>query len=167
MVPDSLLSSIGRPNGDGSRFVCICPLTVEIPLQRRLAYGSTCSHVPITALHSALLQRVSHTGSDVRIATGTVFSPRCFPRQSASASWWKWKKVFACRWKRHEHINSLELRPIILALEWRVKHLKEAHVRVFHPTDSYICMSIISNGRSSSSMLKPLLARLTCAAFGL
>ena len=30
-----------------------------------------------------------------------------------------------------------------------------------HVTDSYICMSIISKGRSSSSMLKPLLERLT------
>ena len=88
-------SSIGKPNGDGSRF-CVSRNRWD-PLGRILAYGSTCSHVPVTALHSALLRRVSDTGSDGRIATGTVFNPLCFPRQSASASWWKWKKVFACR----------------------------------------------------------------------
>lgn len=139
----------------------VCPLKVKIPLQPRLAYGSTSQNVSVETLHSALLRRVNHTGSDVRIATGTLFNPRCFPRQSASAAWWKWSEVFACRWQKTEHINSLELRAIILAIEWRIKHLKEAHVRVFHLTDSYICMSIISKGRSSSSMLKPLLARLT------
>jgi hypothetical protein len=45
-------------------------------------------------------------------------------------------------------------------MEWRIKHLKEHELRVFHLTDSYICMSIISKGRTSSAMLKRLLARL-------
>ena len=137
-----------------------CPISVAIPLQRRLGYGAVSKPVPVVSLHGAMLRRVNHTGSDVRISTGHVLNPRAFPRQSASAQWWEWQKVFAYRWQKSDHINSLELRSISHSLEWRVRHLKECHVRVFHLTDSYIAMSIISKGRTSSKMLKPLLARL-------
>ena len=69
--------------------------------------------------------------------------------------------MFAFKWLRQDHINALELRAIIQALEWRVFHRKEEKLRVFHLTDSYVCMSVISKGRSSSAMLKPLLQRLS------
>ena len=69
--------------------------------------------------------------------------------------------MFSYRWTKQDHINNLEIRSIIHAIEWRTKHLKECQVRVFHLTDSYIGMSVISKGRSSSQMLRPLLARLT------
>lgn len=137
-----------------------CPIDIRIPLQRGLAYSSSSVQLPVQCLHSSLLRRVNHTGSDVRISTGTLMNPRNFPRQSAAANWWKWSKVFAYKWSRWDHINNLEVRAIIHAIEWRVKHLKECHLRVFHLTDSYIAMSVISKGRSSSQMLKPLLARL-------
>ena len=137
-----------------------CDINIKIPLQRDLCYGKTNKALPVSALHSYLLRRVNHTGSDVRIASGVVLNPKSFPRQSAEASWWHWSKVFAYRWGKSEHINSLELRSIIHSMEWRIKHLKEHELRVFHLTDSYICMSIISKGRTSSAMLKRLLARL-------
>ena len=137
-----------------------CNLDVEIPLTRELSYGLSTKSFPVSGLHSCLLRRVNHTGSDVRIASGLVLNPKAFPRQSALADWWEWSKVFAYKWQKHDHINSLELRSIIHAIEWRVRHLKEHHARIFHLTDSYICMSIISKGRSSSRMLKPLLRRL-------
>ena len=137
-----------------------CDISVPIPLTRELSYGEHPESIPVSMMHSCLLRRVNHTGSDVRIASGLVLNPRAFPRQSALASWWHWSKVFAYRWDRSDHINSLELRSIVHAIEWRVKHLKETSLRVFHLTDSYVCMSIISKGRSSSTMLKPLLCRL-------
>lgn len=137
-----------------------CPIHVVAPLQRSLSYGATKLSLPVQALHGCLLRRVNHTGSDIRISTGLVMNPRAFPRQSAVASWWSWSKVFAYKWSRADHINGLELRAIIHAIEWRVRHLQEASLRVFHLTDSYIAMSVISKGRSSSKMLKPLLARL-------
>jgi len=149
-----LANRMGMPPG-----FC-CSLDVEIPLTRELSYGLSTKSFPVSGLHSCLLRRVNHTGSDVRIASGLVLNPKAFPRQSALADWWEWSKVFAYRWQKHDHINSLELRSIIHAIEWRVRHLKEHHVRIFHLTDSYICMSIISKGRSSSRMLKPLLRRL-------
>ena len=137
-----------------------CPLEVQIPLARRLCYGANSLDVGITELHGCLLRRVNHTGSDVRIATGLVLNPRAFPRQSSVASWWQWSKLFSYRWGRKEHINALEFRAIIHALEWRVRHLHECAIRVFHFSDSYIAMSIISKGRTSSKMLQPLLRRL-------
>ena len=138
-----------------------CRLEQSCPLQRGLCYGSTGSGRNIGDMHKCLLRRTNHTGSDIRISTGHVLNPKNYPRQSVESSWWVWQKVFGYRWSKGEHINSLELRSIIHSVEWRIRHLKEVHARIFHLTDSYICMSIISKGRSSSKMLKPLLRRLT------
>ena len=138
------------------------PLHVSVPLCRSLSYGMV-PHLDVVGvedLHRALMRRCNHTGSDIRITTGGVLNPKAYPRQSVNSSWWKWLKVFAYKWKRGDHINSLELRSIIHAVEWRVLHRGEAHCRLVHLTDSYICMSIISKSRSSSAMLKPLLGRL-------
>lgn len=137
-----------------------CPLHWIAPLSRRLCYGQPAAGHSIGDMHGALLRRVNHTGSDVRIATGQVMNARSYPRQSVCADWWHWEKAFAYRWKRADHINSLELRSIIHAVEWRITHLKEVSCRIFHVTDSYVCMSIVAKGRSSSKMLRPLLQRL-------
>ena len=147
----------------------LCGLDIKAPMTRRLSYGSTGEKGSIRDLHLALLRRVNHTGSDVRVSSGIIVNPKSFPRQGVEASWWKWKKVFANRWARADHINSLEMRAIIQALEWRVKHLQEFNLRVFHLTDSYVCMSIIAKGRTSSKMLMPLVRRLSALllAFGL
>ena len=139
----------------------LCPLSIQVPLVRRLAYGKCLEEYEVEDLHRALLRRVNHTGSDVRISSGMIMNPKTFPRQSSAAAWWFWDKVFAFHWKKADHINALELRAIIQAIEWRVTHLKECHLRVFHLTNSYVCMSIISKGRSSSAMMRPLLGRLS------
>lgn len=137
-----------------------CPINRLAPLERRLVYGSCEQTSSVAMLHSALLRRTNHTGSDVRISSGSVMNPKSYPRQSAAATWWKWNKVFAFKWQQHDHINCLETRAIVQAIEWRIRHLREAQVRIFHLTDSYVAMSIISKGRSSARMLKPLLSRL-------
>ena len=137
------------------------PLFMKAPLKRELVYGEKWEHACVQDLRKALLRRVNHTGSDVRVSSGFITNPRAFPRQSASARWWLWKKGFAYRWQKKEHINALELRSLIHALEYRVYHFKEVSARVFHLTDSYVVMSVVSKGRSSSSILKPLLRRLS------
>ena len=137
-----------------------CPVNIKCALGRTLQYGNLDGPQNVQDLHRCLLRRVNHTGSDIRISTGTVMNPRCFPRQSVAADWWAWKKVFAFKWSRQDHINNLELRAILHSVEWRINHLKECVVRIFHLTDSYVCMSIIGKGRSSSQMLQPLLKRL-------
>ena len=138
-----------------------CPIAVVAPLERRLVYGSPTMDVDITSLHSCLLRRANHTGSDIRITSGSILNPRAYPRQSVNADWWLWSKVFACRWEKADHINSLELRSLVHAVEWRIRHGKEYHLRIFHLTDSYVAMAIASKGRTSARLLKPLLRRLT------
>ena len=138
----------------------VSPLFCEATMERRLKYGGKGGPQQVSSLHRVLLRRVNHTGSDVRVSTGAVTNPRAFPRQSAPAAWWWWEKVFAYKWKSNDHINSLELRALVHALEWRATHLQEVSVRAFHLTDSYVAMSVVSKGRSSSKMLKPLLRRL-------
>ena len=139
----------------------VTPLFLDAPLARGLVYGKPQELAPISVLHQSLLRRVNHTGSDVRVASGQVTNPRAFPRQSAVAQWWKWKKGFAYKWQRADHINNLELRSLVHALEYRVSHFQESSLRVFHLTDSYVAMSVVSKGRSSSNALKPLLRRLS------
>lgn len=59
-----------------------------------------------------------------------------------------------------DQINSLELRAILLTLRWRALHLKESNVRFSHLTDSYVCMSIVSKGRTSSVALRRVLRKV-------
>ena len=143
------------------------PLDATYPLQRTLSYGSAIG-TPMTVGHLTrpLLTRVNHTGSDVRITSGAIMNPKTYPRQSAAAGWWLWKPVFSCRWEKQEHINRLEMRSVLLALRWRIEHLGEANVRFIHLTDSYICMSIIAKGRSSSMMLMSILRKIAALEFG-
>ena len=137
------------------------PLFMRAPLRRSLVYCEETCHSNISDLHKCLLRRVNHTGSDVRVSSGFITNPKAFPRQSAAAGWWLWRKGFAYRWQHKEHINALELRSLIHALEYRAYHFKEVSTRVFHLTDSYVVMSVVSKGRSSSRILKPLLRRLS------
>ena len=138
------------------------PFSWVSPLARKLQYGSPSDlHLGVDGIHRAILKRVNHTGSDVRVSTGAIVNPKAYPRQSVPSCWWKWLPVFKFKFQKPDHINSLELRSIIQAVEWRMTHKKEVHCRVFHLTDSYVCMSIIGKGRSSSEMLQFLLRRLS------
>lgn len=144
-----------------------CHVSLTCPLQRALSYGG-CRDPTISVgdLTRILLTRVNHTGSDVRVTTGRVMNPKAFPRQSASPDWWAWKHVFHCRWSTREHINRLEMRSILLAFKWRVRHLCESECRFIHLTDSYVSLSVISKGRSSSTMLMSVMKQIAAFQFG-
>ena len=142
------------------------PSSSSCPLARRLVYANDmCTKGDVSSLGRLLLTRVNHTGSDIGISTGAVMNPKAFPRQSACASWWCWKHVFHCRWQKSEHINRLEMRSILLALRWRIQHLTESSCRFIHLTDSYISMSVISKGRSSSEALMSIMRKLAAVQF--
>ena len=87
-------------------------------------------------------------------------------RQSIQSGWWKWKHVFNTKWKHKEHINCLELRGILLAVQYHVSHLKHKHVRIYHITDSYVAMSVASKGRSGSKNLSRILKQLNGLLLG-
>ncbi len=138
------------------------PLQFACPLRRSLNYGYQDQQgVTVGDLTRCFLARTNHTGSDVRVTTGQILVPKAFPRQSACPDWWHWEGVFSCKWSRGDHINSLELRAILLTLKHRAQRLKEADVRFSHLSDSYVCISILSKGRTGSLMLRPLLRKVS------
>ena len=112
-------------------------------------------------LNRILLQRTNHTGSDVRIITGDLLAPKKYPRQSVQSSWWRWRPVFATRWKFEEHINALEIRAVYLSLLWKARQRRLCSRRSFHITDSYVAMSTLSKGRTSSHKLQPLIRKIS------
>lgn len=139
-----------------------CSPRLIAPLARLLQYGFQFQPIPrtIQELNRLLLTRVNHTGSDIRISTGEVLNPKAHPRQGVEAGWWDWKHSFKLKWSRKEHINALELRSIFLAVRYHVTHLGETQFRIFHLTDSYICMSILGKGRTGSRTLQRILKQI-------
>ena len=146
------------------------PFSLTAPLSRLPLFGGLSGEpIEVHLLNRQLLARTNHTGSDVRITTGAVLNPKCYPRQAASANWWKWTQLFRTRWSASEHINLLELRSIFLALKHAVSHLQVTDYRLFHISDSYVCISIVAKGRTSSVQLNRVLRQFNAylLAFGL
>ena len=129
---------------------------------RKLQYGTNNCDLSFSPqdLNCLLLTKVNHTGSDIRISTGDIMVPKAFPRKSVEADWWMWTSVFKFRWKHSEHINLLEMRSILQTVQYTVSHHKLINWRIFHISDSYVCMSVISKGRSSSRVLNRVLMSL-------
>ena len=143
---------------------------VVIPIKRGLSYGCSCEvDCDPHLLNRLLLTKTNHTGSDVRVSSGTIVNPRAFPRQGAEACWWEWTPTFSTKWQFSEHINGLEMRSVFLAVKHQVSHLRAHDCRIFHLSDSYVSISIISKGRTSSFKLQRILQQLNSVllAYGL
>lgn len=67
------------------------------------------------------------------------------------------------KWLRREHINLLELRAILRTLEWRSRSTSFRDCRFLHLSDSQICISVLTKGRSSSRKINRILRKI--AAF--
>ena len=146
------------------------PTSLVAPLSREASFGEPLKGTAeVHDLNRMFLARTNHTGSDVRITTGAILNPKNNPRQAALASWWKWSPLFSTRWSCPDHINSLELRSILLALKHAVSHLRVHDMRLFHISDSYVCISIVAKGRTSSTRLNRILQQFNAylLSFGL
>lgn len=137
-------------------------IRAQIPLQRTLQYGSE-NQIRVSELEGKqklnriLLRRTNHTGSDVGIVTGEAINAKIFPRQSICSTWWHWKQLFAKRWKHKAHINVLELEAVLLGLKVQINKFRATDCRIFQLSDSYISMSVVSKGRSSSKQFQRVL----------
>ena len=141
---------------------------------RQLRYGSEHGKMEDVTLgmelfNRLMLRRTNHTGSDVRVLSGDLYNPKSFPRQSVEASWWLWDDKFAKRWKHKSHINVLELEAILLGLKHQIMNYQAQDQRIFQVSDSYVSISVVSKGRSSSFMLSRVLKLISShlLAFGL
>ena len=138
-------------------------------LQRKLVYGSSTVDdnfgvLGMEQFNRMLLRRTNHTGSDIRVVSGDYMSGKVYPRQAVAASWWVWKEEFHVHWKRRNHINVLELEAILLGIKHQIGRYKCHDLRIFQLSDSYVCISVVSKGRSSSlqlsRVLRPIAAHL-------
>ena len=147
---------VGLPPGYGLSLQHTWPLKVvdEVPAELRRNFD-------VRSLNTWMLSRTNHTGSDVRLLTGTFLNPKAYPRESVRASWWRWRQLFHVRWDRQEHINPLEVRAIFLSVLWRARNLCLANRRIFNVTDSYVGLSILAKGRTSSQKLQPIVRKIS------
>ena len=136
------------------------------PLSRMLAYGSgdrgtTNLEGGINSLNRMMLRKTNHTGSDICILSGEICSSKAFPRQSVESCWWTWKRGFTTTWKGKSHINVLELETVLLGIKFQVQRYGATDMRIFQLCDSYVCMSVVSKGRSSSKQLTRVLNQIS------
>ena len=146
--PEVLFARMGLPPGSSFRLPYTCPLQ----------WGQDFPHQgpqqTVADLNRILGSKARHTGSDVRISTGQILNPRTYPRQSVESLWWEWEQVFKVRWNLTEHINALEIRAIWLTLLWKTMKRSFTNRRLFHLSDSYVALSILSKGRTGSHKLQ-------------
>lgn len=149
MKYEHLTQRMGMPPG-----FC-APIGLVAAVARKLQYGKQdqLPQHPVADLNKYLLTKVNHTGSDVRMTTVEVMTPKSVPRQSIQASWRLWLPVFSTKWKHQGHINSFELRAILLAARYQIINKRASHVPVFHLTDRYVGMSLVAKGRTGSLKL--------------
>ena len=106
------------------------------------------------------LRRTEFRGSDVRLDVGTLYRPDVAPRSTINPRRWRWVTGASYPWRRREHINVLELRTVLQALEWRSRASQFHSCRVLHLSDSQVCLGVLTKGRSSSRKLNRILRRI-------
>lgn len=112
-----------------------------------------------TRLVSVFVRRQEFRGSDVRLDVGSLYRPDSFPRGAVDPGRWQWHVCQSYAFNTEEHINILELRALIICLEWRLRNSKFNRCRALHLTDSQIALCVAVKGRSSSKALNRLLRR--------
>ena len=125
-------------------------------------------HLRVQLVHH-FLRRMEFRGSDVRLDLGIFYRPDAAPRTSIDPSRWSWVVAHSYPYRRGDHINILELRSILHALEWRSRVTSFHSCRFLHLSDSQVCLSVLTKGRSSSRRLNRLLRRIAalCVALDL
>lgn len=140
-------------------------ISLQAPIGTRRPFGSADSNFaelgdPADLMVRQLARRVSHNGSDIRVSVGIPTNPKLYPRQSVPANFWEWKVTFQRKWEVAEHINALELRSILLTLQWRLSHLRSMNEKFLHLSDSAVSISVLAKGRSSSKALHHIIRRI-------
>ena len=69
----------------------------------------------------AFVRRQEYRGSDVRLDVNTLSRADAFPRAIVNPHRWLWHVAHAYPFHVQEHINVLELRALVRAVEWRLR----------------------------------------------
>ena len=121
-----------------------------------------------------LWRGATHRGSDIRLTTGEPLRPGAYPRQAVNPLWWKWSTLLLVKWRVAAHINELESRGALLALQWRCRSTERLGMRWVHLLDSFVSIAVLTKRRSSSYRLNRVvkkfaileLATFSSTAFG-
>ena len=137
--------------------VCAKPFTSE-PVFVEHGCGDT---LVSRKLVKAYLPVAEKGGTDVRIDINLPFRARAWPRAGVEPRLWTWKVIRSYRWARgiDSHINALECKAIVDTLKWKLRKSRGGAFRWLHLTDSQVCASILTKGRSSSGRLRASVRR--------
>eukprot|EP00438_Fugacium_kawagutii_P030713 Skav213067 [mRNA] locus=scaffold364:748159:750546:- [translate_table: standard] len=123
----------------------------------------------MSKLVSYFLRRVEHRGSDIRLDADVIFKPGNCARSSIDPGKWEWKHCRAFRWRHVSHINLLELKTLVHAIQWRARRARFHSFRTMLLCDSQAVIAVVAKGRSSSRQINMVLRRLAalCCALNL
>ena len=78
-----------------------------------------------------------------------------------------WRHVLARKVKRNprHHINQLEMRAVLLALNWRLRSQQRCR-RFVHLVDSQVTLNVLCKGRTSSLRLLPISRKIAARTLG-
>ena len=113
-----------------------------------------------------LLRGVDHKGSDVRLSTGQLISPSCWPRVPIDPGFWNWQLAMKWRWSGPEHINVLEARAALTAAKWRMRRSAGIGSKHLNLMDSFVGIAVLSKRRSSSDLLNCVCRRMGALELG-
>ena len=124
----------------------------------------------LTASHRliyALLRKVDHRGTDLRMDTGYAFRPQFVQRAAIPLDYWVWEPVASYKWRNTDmHINVLELTAYLDHLKGRAMNPDNHHTRFLALLDSQAAIGVLAKGRSSAITLNSLLHRVAGVTLG-
>ena len=115
---------------------------------------------PAQALVAEHLRGLDHRGSDLRMTTGTLMRPSCWPRMSTNHGLWTWINALRTSWSAAAHINELELRAVLLSLKWRLRRTHAQRRLALTLVDSAVSIGVLVKRRSSSYRLHRVVRKL-------
>ena len=114
----------------------------------------------MSRLVQQFLRKVEFRGSDIRMDTSTIFKPSGVPRSAIDPSKRHWHECRSFRRRRSEHINILEFKATLHAIQWRARRGGFHSFRTMLLIDNQSILAVIAKGRSSSRHVNRLLRRL-------
>ena len=134
---------------------CLVSRAPFTPSQLAFQEPSTRRHAG-ERLVKAYLARQGHRGFEIRLEDVPERSRTKPGRQELPASSWQWKDVISAAWQLPgEHINTLEMRALTLALRWRTRSVKHLHKKFIHLCDSMVSLGIFTASQSSHQSADP------------
>ena len=114
---------------------------------------------PSAELVMELIRRADPRGSDVRLDSGDLMRPDCWPRKPVDVSRWTWRTVAVWKWASPSLITALEPRGALAALRWRLRSSWNLASRFDHLLDNQASIAVLTRCRSTSYTLTVVVKR--------